>query len=86
MKTLLLLPLLIAAPAFAGTSAQNPAAISHTGGITALDRHTGAVKWRIVTPLSAGAERAGYLGSLVLVDDKIIGAGYDGVLVAYPAH
>ena len=60
---------------FAGTSAQNPAAIKHEGGITALDRVTGAVKWRHVVPLVGGADRAGYLGSLVFADGKIIGAG-----------
>ena len=71
---------------YEGTSAQNPAAIHHEGGITALDRITGKVKWRHVTPLPPKAERAGYIGSLVLVDGKIIGAGFDGVVVAYPAN
>ena len=71
---------------YAGTSAQNPAAIHHEGGITALDRRTGAVKWRQVVPLPAHAERAGYLGSLVLAAGKIIGVGVDGTLVAYPAN
>lgn len=70
---------------FAGTSAQNSAAIKHEGGITALDRATGAVKWRHVTPLVADADRAGYLGSLVLADGKIIGAGYEGTMIAFPA-
>jgi len=79
-------PVVTADTVFAGTSAQVPAAIAHSGGITALDRRTGAVKWRRVTPLPAGAERAGYLGSLVFANDKLIGAGFDGVLVAYPAH
>jgi len=77
-------PVVTADTVFAGTSAQVPAAIAHIGGITALDRRTGALKWRRVTPLPAGADRAGYLGSLVLADDKLIGAGYDGVLTAYP--
>ncbi len=70
---------------FAGTSAQNPAAIHHEGGLVALDRRTGAVKWREFVPLPATAERAGYIGSLVLADGKIIGARFDGTLVAYPA-
>ena len=71
---------------YAATSAQNPAAIRHEGGITALDRSTGEVRWRHVVPLAAAADRAGYLGSLVLASGKIIGADYDGVLVAFPAH
>lgn len=78
-------PKVTADTVFAGTSAQNPAAIKHEGGITALDRKTGAVKWRHVTPLAADADRAGYLGSLVLADGKIIGTGYDGTVIAFPA-
>ena len=77
-------PLVTADTVYAGTSAQNPAAIHHEGGITALDRHTGAVKWRHVVPLPEKAERAGYLGSLVLAGGKVIGAAFDGTLVAYP--
>jgi outer membrane protein assembly factor BamB len=79
-------PVVTADTVYAGTSAQNPAAIHHEGGITALDRRTGAVKWRHVVPLPTSAERAGYIGSLVLTDGKIIGAGFDGILVAYPAN
>lgn len=79
-------PVVTADAVFAGTSAQNPAAIKHEGGITALDRRTGAVRWRHVVPLAADADRAGYLGSLVLADGKIIGAGYDGTVVAFPAR
>ncbi|HTZ20826.1 MAG TPA: PQQ-binding-like beta-propeller repeat protein [Opitutaceae bacterium] len=78
-------PVVTAGTIFAGTSAQSPAAIKHTGGITALDRHTGRVIWRHVVALTEGADRAGYLGSLVLCDGLVIGAGYDGRLVAFPA-
>lgn len=79
-------PVVTAEMVFAGTSAQRPAAIQHEGGITALDRRTGAVRWRHPVPLGADADRAGYLGSLVLADEKIIGAGYDGTVVAFPAR
>jgi len=79
-------PVVTADTIFAGTSAQSPAAIKHTGGITALDRHTGKVIWRHVVTLAEGAERAGYLGSLVLCGGQIIGAGYDGRLIAFPAR
>ena len=78
-------PVVTADTVFAGTSAQNPAAIHHEGGIIALDRRTGAVQWRQFIPLPASAERAGYIGSLVLADGKIIGASFDGMLTAYPA-
>ncbi len=55
---------------FAGTSAQNPAAIHHEGGIIALDRRTGAVKWRHFIPCPRPSSGAGYIGSLVLADEK----------------
>ncbi|MFI5357902.1 MAG: PQQ-binding-like beta-propeller repeat protein [Opitutales bacterium] len=79
-------PVVTAGTVYAGTSAQNPAAIHHEGGLVALDRRTGAVQWRHVVPLPASAERAGYLGSLVLARGNIIGAGFDGTLIAYPAR
>jgi outer membrane protein assembly factor BamB len=69
---------------YAGASAQDPAAIQHRGGITALDRRTGAVKWRYGVPLPRGADRAGFIGSLTLADGKLIGAAYDGTMVALP--
>jgi outer membrane protein assembly factor BamB len=78
-------PVVTADTVYTGTSAQVPAAIHHEGGLIALDRRTGAVKWRHAVPLQPPADRAGYLGSLVLVDGKIIGAGFDGTLIAYPA-
>ena len=78
-------PVVTADTVYACTSAQTPAAIHHEGGIVALDRHTGAVKWRQFVPLNAPAERAGYIGSLVLVEEKIIGASFDGIVTAYPA-
>ncbi|MDB6169417.1 MAG: Pyrrolo-quinoline quinone [Verrucomicrobia bacterium] len=79
-------PVVTAHAVYEGTSAQNPAAIHHEGGITALDRETGRVKWRIVTPLPPTAERAGYIGSLVWADKKLIGAAFDGTVSAYPAN
>lgn len=71
---------------FAGTSAQSTAVIPHEGGLMALDRKTGAVKWRAVVPLSKAEDRAGYIGSPVLGDGLVIAAGVDGTLVAYPAR
>jgi hypothetical protein len=42
--------------------------------------------WRHVVTLAEGADRAGYLGSLVLCGGQMIGAGYDGRLIAFPAQ
>jgi outer membrane protein assembly factor BamB len=71
---------------FAGSSSQRGAIVEHEGGLAAIDRKSGAVKWRAAVPLRTGADRAGYIGSLVLANREVIGAGVDGVLVAYPSH
>lgn len=77
-------PLVTTNTVYAGASAQRGAILPHDGGLVALDRRTGAVKWRRVMPLATGAERSGYLGSLVQAGDLIIGAAFDGTLSAFP--
>ena len=77
-------PVVTADTIYAGTHAQNPAYLHHEGGIVALDRQTGAAKWRVVLPLPPGAPRAGCVGSLALAGDRLIAAGFDGTLAAYP--
>lgn len=79
-------PIVTATTVFAGTSAQREAIIEHEGGIVALDRKSGAVKWRRVDPLATGNERAGYIGSLALAGERVIGATFGGVLAAFPAN
>jgi hypothetical protein len=72
---------------FAGSSGQNIAGtvIKHTGGITAIDRASGSVKWRYESPTVEGAAFTGFAGSLVSVSDRVIGASVDGKLIALPA-
>ncbi|MEO6006297.1 MAG: PQQ-binding-like beta-propeller repeat protein [Opitutus sp.] len=73
---------------FAGTCGQTIAGtvIKHTGGIVALDRANGHVRWRYSCPEISGAKFIGFAGSLVVVDGRVIGAGLDGVLVAFSAN
>jgi len=80
-------PVVTADTVFAGTAGQNMAGtvIQHTSGIIALDRKTGAVKWRYAPPAVAGADFSGCAGSLVFADGKIIGASVGGTLIAFPA-
>lgn len=80
-------PLVTADRVFTGTASQNlpGTVIAHEGGIVALDRRTGAVVWRLVSPPAAEGEFGGYAGSLALAGDKVVAAGFDGKLVAYPA-
>jgi outer membrane protein assembly factor BamB len=71
---------------FIGTVAQNipGTIIAHTGGIMALDRKTGAVKWHYRSPLPPEKSFGGQAGSLALADDRIIALGFDGILTAWP--
>lgn len=71
---------------YIGTVAQNfpGTVIRHTGGVMALDRHTGRVKWQYRAPLPAANGFGGCAGSLALADGCVIGAGFDGQLVAWP--
>lgn len=80
-------PLVTADTVFIGTVAQNVPGtlIHHTGGLMALDRKTGAVKWQHLSPVPPENSFGGYAGSLVLAGDKLIAIGYDGVLIAFPA-
>lgn len=81
-------PLVTADRVFTGTAAQNlpGTVIDHAGGLVALDRKTGAVLWRLATPKPPANSFGGYAGSLTLAGDKVIAAGFDGQLVAYPAR
>jgi outer membrane protein assembly factor BamB len=69
---------------YAGTSAQSGALIAHVASLVALDRRTGAIKWRNRIPFAIGAPRAGFVNSLALAGDVLIAAGFDGTLAAYP--
>jgi outer membrane protein assembly factor BamB len=81
-------PLVTPHRVFTGTVAQNipGTAIAHTGGIVALDRTTGEVKWRMPAAPAPQGGFGGYAGSLALADGKVIAAGFDGFLIALPAE
>jgi outer membrane protein assembly factor BamB len=81
-------PLVTARHVFTGTVNQNlpGTLIDHTAGLVKLDRATGAIVWRLVLPKAETGKFAGYAGSLALAGDKVIAAGFDGWLVAYPTE
>jgi outer membrane protein assembly factor BamB len=80
-------PLVTDDAVFTGTVAQNMpgTVIDHIGGILALDRATGAVRWQLVAAAAPEGGFGGYAGSLALAGDRIIAAGFDGNLIALPA-
>ncbi len=81
-------PLVTANTVFIGTIAQNipGTVIQHTGGIMALDRATGDVKWQYRSPPPGENSFGGYAGSLALAGDKLIAIGFDGMLTAFPVE
>jgi outer membrane protein assembly factor BamB len=81
-------PLVTEKHVFIGTVNQNVPGtlIHHAAGLVKLDRATGAIVWRLVLPPAPEGKFAGYAGSLALAGDKVIAAGFDGELVAYPAE
>ncbi len=78
-------PLVTRDTVFAGMHAQGDAIIPHRGGIVALDRETGAVKWLRPIPNTPGVNRAGIIGSLALAGDNVIAVAFDGTVFALPA-
>lgn len=70
---------------FAGAASQRGAMLPHTGGLVAIDRTSGSVKWRHTVALADGFDRAGFIGSLTVSGNLVIGASADGSLMAFPA-
>jgi outer membrane protein assembly factor BamB len=54
------------------------------GSINALDRKTGELKWRIPVPMPSEAYLSGAAAGPVVTGDRLLVAGLDGVLRAYP--
>jgi outer membrane protein assembly factor BamB len=81
-------PLVVGDSIFIGTVAQNipGTAIEHTGGLMALDRRTGAVKWQLLAPKPPENSFGGYAGSLATDGQRIFAASFDGSLIALPVE
>jgi outer membrane protein assembly factor BamB len=79
-------PVVTSHTVYAGTQTQRAIFLHHEGGIVAMDRRTGAVKWRVAIGLSPSADRAGCIGALAFAGDTLIAAAYDGTLAGYPAE
>lgn len=77
-------PLVTSDTVFAGAHAQSSAIIPHEPSFVAIERQTGAVKWRQVLPLPKGAERAGFIGSPARAGESVIGVALDGTVTAWP--
>jgi outer membrane protein assembly factor BamB len=73
---------------FIGTVAQNipGTAIEHTGGIMALDRRTGEVRWQLLATPAEVNQFGGYAGTLGCDGERLFAAGFDGNLIALPVR
>ena len=71
---------------FAGSAGATGYPISQDGGMVALDRHTGAPKWRVTLPALAERFITGIVGSPVVAGNLVLFASQDGVLYALPAQ
>jgi outer membrane protein assembly factor BamB len=71
---------------FAGTVNQNVPGtlIAHQAGLVKLDRASGAVLWRLALPDAKEGHFAGYAGGPALAGDRVVAAGLDGWLTAWP--
>jgi len=81
-------PVVTAGTVFIGTASQNipGTALEHTGGIVALDRNSGAVKWQLLAPKPPENSFGGYAGTLACDGTRIYAAGCAGKLIALPAQ
>lgn len=77
-------PAVTARTVYAGTVAQMGALVTHRSGIVALDRRTGAIRWRFEqgTPTEK-LPFAGTPGSIAVAGDRIIAASLDGIMRAF---
>jgi outer membrane protein assembly factor BamB len=66
-----------------GTAGAPQYFISQKASLGALDRQTGALKWRKPIPLLEKGYVSGIAGSLAYADGKILVANLDGTLSAY---
>ena len=76
-------PLVIGDTVYYGTAGAPEYFITQRASLGALDRRTGALKWRKPLPLLAKSYVAGITGSLAYADGKILAANLDGTLAAY---
>ena len=76
-------PLVIGDMVYYATSGTAKYFITQQASLGALDRKTGALKWRKPVPLREASLFNGYASSLTFADGKIVAAGLDGTWQAF---
>ncbi len=78
-------PLVVGDTVYYGTAGAAQYFVTQKASLGALDRKTGALKWRKPIPLAEKSYFAGIAGSLAYAEGKILAANSDGTLQAFPA-
>jgi outer membrane protein assembly factor BamB len=79
-------PLVIGDRVYYGTGGTDHYFISQRASLGALDRRTGAPLWRRPIANSPDAYISGIAASLAAAGDRILAAGLDGMLTAFPTR
>jgi outer membrane protein assembly factor BamB len=69
---------------FMGVAAVKGYTIAHHPALVALDRRTGAIRWRQVTVPNGSQPVSGFAGAAAVAGHSLFAAGLDGTLVALP--
>ncbi len=77
-------PVVAGATVYMGAAAVQGYMIAHAPSLVALDRRTGAIRWRQTGPTGGTAAVTGYAGSLAYANHTLFAAGLDGSLAALP--
>jgi len=71
---------------YIGAEGNSPYPVRNLGSFCALDRATGRIVWRWVSPDLPGVVQTGFVGGPALAGDLVVVAGLDGSLSAFPAE
>ncbi len=77
-------PVIAADTVYIGVVGVKDYLIDHRPSIVALDRRTGAIRWRRSEAPPADAPMSGHAGAVAVADDTLFAAGIDGSLIALP--
>lgn len=79
-------PLVHGRTLYVTTVGADPYEIRHLGALTALDRVSGAMRWRWAAPTASGTWLSGFAAAPVLADSLLVVGGLDGTLYGFPVN
>jgi len=79
-------PALTADRLYVGAVGTEPYAVRHLGAVVALERASGRIAWRWLSPPSPGALMTGFAASPAIERDTLVIGGLDGTLYAFAVN